>query len=388
MTYRSSVFPTQEPDIKSVDCRPNAPSVIIHYDGSTTDVPQLSQGTISFPGAKVNLPGSGVGGNGNDFKIDFDSIPKGGAGVKLRACVPAQKRILRFYCSTNPCTNCGSDALSMQIKPLHVCERPVEYYYENPIFVDAVEGCAETCEQMLNLLAKRWNQFYSDFGTATVVQVGNKSALQVEEKIAGELTYHIVATEGLTDPIVISPAVPGTYSKDLIKEWFSPIPFPSCPEPDECVKVIEMFPVISFPGESAGVLTSNLSESTQSSSIQATQTVAFITANNTNGNNARAALLSILRGGNNAYLAKISNDATAVDVPLYMHSVVREDDGSPAAYATAKADYSGALQMWRKATGGGKSYYELLTSSPTAPVAAGDDVVTAGSANVPNLTYA
>jgi len=75
---------------KAGDCG-DSPINAVWYTGATNAVPVLELGNIVFRGATSLSKALGIGVNGKayndgEYKIPFDSILKGGSGVKIRAC--------------------------------------------------------------------------------------------------------------------------------------------------------------------------------------------------------------------------------------------------------------------------------------------------------------
>ena len=393
MAAESSVFLTQEPRRRTVDCSPS-PDVAIYYDGVTTAVPVLEAGNIVFRGAKTSHPAGGVADAGaiDAFSVPFATILAGGAGARVRGCVTATKQKYRLFCQAAGGACARVDApIGLQLAPVETCEDTYVYNDERPLMVFADPACVVTCCEALNQLAREFNIEYAHLGTAAVVQIGAEYALEIETLKEGQ-RFRFITVNGLTAPQLVVPGRKPTYTNKAIKGWFGPeaVSAECDTTPEACIPVVEIFHEKQYDGSPVGALTSNMGQ-TNFTKETVTRSISCLFASNTNGNAAKAALITILNGGGNAYLDKLVTEEV-FDKNLYPYTLIRTDAGTLAAYNTVKTQYTAALMVATAARDAvaGKTYYTFYTNSATAPaiIAESGDVIKVGVANIPNIPFA
>lgn len=377
---QSSIFPTAEPAVQNVSCRPT-PDVAVYYDGSNTDAPTLVAGNIVFGGTsvKTNRPADGIGatGYGTEFKVPFSSILHGGAGVKLRCAQNATQERIRFTATA------GVGNIYLRLKPLFSCEQPYEYDEEIPIMVYYRPGVVDSVCQKLNRLANLFNIQYAHLGTASVVQVSSVYYIDFVTKNVGE-RFQVLVSQGLTGPSHITPGYKGAYTTDLIAEWFGARNVATIPNAPS-LQGAELYIRKQIPGFTLGAATSNPNQDAHGL-VTIPQTVTVLFANNTNGTNARAALIALLNTDSNQYTDRIVVNECE-DKLLYDYTIVRTDAGDVAAFNQIKTDYPAVVGEFRAQYNGTQSTYGITTASTTKPTAVGSDVTTVGSPVIVNATF-
>ena len=380
------------------DCRPHA-DIVVFYDGSTADLPTIEGGTLVFAGGRANVPSQGINLTGPGkapFRMDYNAIHPGGAGVKIRCQTTDTRQRLRFNV-TRPqgCNSPETNIVTLELCPLDTCTQAYEYDSELPLNLFRRCSTMETDCQIIEELARQFNQDYAHLGTAySVVEVvggNNVYALDIESKNPGEVFY-VRTHEGLSSPRTIIPASKRTYTRQLVQDWFGTSPNAGNPiftGADASLNAVELFADFQVGTSFSGVATSNLADDTTTyTPIKSVVTVLF--ESNTNADAAQAKLRSLLKGpasGNLAapYLAKLVDD-TCADVLLYPYTIVRADAGDDAARQAVISQYPDAKVVYQAGRIAGKSYYEVYTGADTIPAptsAQAGDTVTKGNNQVP-----
>ncbi|SOD81004.1 hypothetical protein [Spirosoma fluviale] len=379
------------------DCRPNA-DIVVYFPGTTADLPLIEASNLVFKGGIANVPNQGIAFNGfgaGDYKIDFDSIKPGGAGVKLRCATTELKQRIRFNVARS--SSCGeymTNVIALELKPVETCAQAYEFDEELPLNLFKRCSTLETDCQVTESLARQFNANYAHLGTAyqviESVEGANRYAVDIEIKNPGDY-FQVEQHEGLSRPRVIIPSNKRTYTRSLVQDWFNtapnaPLIFSGV---DATLNVIELFITIDVNTTMSGIATSDLASDTNTTTkVPVTVTVLF--EQNSNGDAAFAKLKALLKGpgsGNGAapYISRMIDD-TCADNVLFPYTLVRADSGDGAAFAAIKADYPDIKTAFMVGYIGGKSYYEIYTGSDGLPVpssAKPNDVLTKGGNQVP-----
>ena len=372
----SSIFPRTR---KKGDCE-DAPENAIFYTGATNALPVLEAGNLVFKGGTSFKKAKGIGFDGlasgnNFFKIVFDQLQTGGAGVKIRSCGTALKKTVKFRC-------CGAlphdefERMAIDIRLISSCEFPAWETWISP--KEVFHECAkmQSCCQKLTELAKQFNQDLTSPVVATVSNVGEDWFLFLESKVAG-MDFTILSQEGLTDAEVTIPNFRRAFTAGSMSDWFGD-DFTMTGDLTRCLTVIELFHYNKKPYRGAAGTSNPATDNSQYREVLERTSVVFDDAV-TNSLNAKNALITILTG--TSEYNKRQLNTTARDFPTYDYCVVRTDAGDSAALEDARTDYATGIlvPVTRKNYVAGKSYYAIRSSSGTIPTPDGADTVVRGT---------
>lgn len=376
----SSVFGNRKPG----DCRKHVREAII-YDGSSAEVPVVENGVLIFKGGISTGATQGIGVDGptttgNPFRIEYSQILSGGSGTRIRSSQDSLKPTKRLECKSLLCGENDTD-MYIEIRPIDTCKRPrTDWQWDEPILVTFECGCQETCCQRMKRAAKEINMRADYPVTAAVVNVGTKYYLDLTSKDFDQ-DFIFGALQGFNVPRTIVP-----YNSQLLTAWDVAFWFPYvtipllAANPAKKMTVVEIYYRIEYPTTNAvgGATSNELGDIYELSVRPEILNVAF-DRNTAQSETAYQALITALTASN-AYLRKLGATTSADIGGAYPYLIVRTDAGDAAALTDARGDYvTNAVRLDRKAYAGGKSYYELRSTSATPPTPDGTDVVTQGN---------
>jgi len=388
MSFQSEVF---FHDRQPGDCRPQA-DMVVYYDGVSADKPYVEAGTLAFLGGKANVPDQGIGytGHAHDaLRIAYGGLFNGGAGVKYRCPTADSRQRLRFTVAGPGSGDCNVPRpalVSLELKPLDTCGKAYQYEDEIPLFLFRKCSSLESDCQILENLARQFNEQYAHLGTAVTVMDGAIYAMDIITSLPGQ-TFRVMGIEGLSPARQIAPGSKRTFTRSLVQDFFGstpdrPVIFNGV---DANLNAAELFFTQEVEDSLMPGSSSNLSVTPGGfSTIRSSILVLF--EDNVNANAALAELKVLMKGGGNKYLAKTVVD-DCEDVLLFPYSIMRADAGTLADLTAVQTQYPTVKNIWRAGYVAGNSYYEVLTTTaatlPAPTVAQAGDVVTEGTALVP-----
>lgn len=370
-----------------------APDQALIYDGTNALVPVIEYGAVVFEGAIGQLRAHGIGKNGsvtnrnNSFRIPYQDILNGGAGVKIRASLDSLKQKVRITALNEVCGE-YDETISLTIERRNDAQYPGntwDTWYE-PIFVEFRCGCTETLCQKLEKLAREINKRGENMPvTALFSNVGNVPVVELESKTAGR-GFRVKSSQGLRVTSVV-PNVRTYFTAADVREWFGST-VPLLADGTKKLTCLEMWYWEDVPTTNAnGVATSNpLNEIYTYERIKKHVMIFF----DTTVANSLAAFnqLKTVLTGPNSYDRKIGS-TVAEDTIVYPFTITRTDAGDAAALTTARTNYpTGVVSLDRSFYVDGKSYYTFRSTTAAAPAPVGGDVVAQGTAAQQNIPEA
>lgn len=364
---------------KAGDCG-DSPINAVWYQGTTTAVPVLELGNIVFRGGTSLSKALGIGVNGKayndgEYKIPFDSILKGGSGVKIRACGTALKKTVRFKCCDNQSSG-DLERMAIDVRAVSNCEFPKWFPWVSPKEVWHECSITQTCCQKLEKLAAEFNADPDSPVVATVSNVGTDYFLYLESKIAG-LDFVVISQEGLTEADQTIPNFYPNFSAKSMEGWFGDKVLLGG-DLTRCMTVVEIFHYLDKPYRGAAGTSNPQTDPSKYHRVLTQTTLVFDDAV-ANSLAAKNALITLLNG--TSQYNDVLDGSTAADFPIYEYCVTRTDAGDAAALTDARADYATGIltPIERLRYVGGKSYYTIKSSSGTVPTPDGTDVVVRGA---------
>lgn len=360
----------------------DAPVNAIFFSGANTDVPVLELGNVVFKGGTSLSKAKGIGVEGfatdnNFYKIPFDTILKGGSGIKIRQCgTSLAKRVRMKCCDTSTIGFDDLERMAIEVRAISNCENPRWFPWVSPKEAYFECGTMQSCCQKLNRIAEEFNTDSDSPVTAEVSNNADGWFIDLISKIPG-LDFHVIAQEGLTDPDVIVPNFERGFTAKTMVDWFGAgqiIPGSA----DKCMTVIEVFNYLKKPYRGGAGTSNPLTDPSQFREVL-NHTMLVFDDTNTNSLAAKNAFITLANG--TSQYNDILAGSTAADFPTYHYCIERTDAGDAAALdaVRAEANYTpNVIKIGRSLYKNGKSYYDFHSLSGTAPTADTGDTVRAG----------
>ncbi len=340
--------------------------LVAYFSGATNAVPVIELGNLVFRGATVPYSALGIGADGrstnSEFRIPFNSILTGGAGVKKRTCTTPGKKRMRMRVLDSDACSINSGLIALRIEPVSTCLRPHLHDHILPVVL-AIDNCVGTAEKKAKAAVAALNRVPYNPTVATAVQIGAGWYIEIEA-VDEQTNFRICSYENVEDPTIVVPYTKGGFFAKYVTSAFPAGIVGDC-DADKCLPGLQIFFYQKIATDD-NAATSNPGQSTESYKEQLRSITCLYDSAVTNATNAYTALENLLNNSD-PLLDRMAN-TNSEDLVEYAFTIVRVDAGDAGALSTANGVYavSGKTTFDRVAYINGKSVYILKKTNTTA----------------------